>query len=131
MNGARIEFDESMSGYIGKGQTDSRKGYEVGKRQETDVRFDVRIKIDDLNRFLKISHHQAALTGTVTSELFGGTHEISDGIFNLFSILLKRKSRTYANGSPHQYSFPNKVLISPQQFIDSSSTARTVQQFRG
>ena len=86
LNGARIEFDESMSGYIGKGQTDSRKGYEVGKRQETDVRFDVRIKIDDLNRFLKISHHQAALTGTVTSELFGGTHEISDGIFNLFSL---------------------------------------------
>ena len=86
LNGARIEFEESMSGHVGKGQTDPRKGYEVGKRQGTDVRFDVRIKIDDLSRFLKISHREAALTGTVTSELFGGTYEISDGIFNLFSL---------------------------------------------
>ncbi len=86
LNGARIEFEESMSGYIGKGQTDPRKGYDIGKSQGADVRFDVQIRIDDLGRFLKISHHEATLTGTVTSELFGGTHEISDGIFNLFSL---------------------------------------------
>ena len=86
LNGARIEFEESMSGHVGKGQTDPRKGYEVGKRQGTDVRFDVRIRIDDLSRFLKISHRGATLTGTVTSELFGGTHEISNGLFNLFSL---------------------------------------------
>ncbi|MHC4430406.1 MAG: DUF362 domain-containing protein [Planctomycetota bacterium] len=86
LNGARIEFEESMSGHIGKGQTNPREGYQVGKQEGTDVRFDVRIKIDDLGRFLKISHHEAALTGTITSELFGGTHEISDGIFNLFSL---------------------------------------------
>lgn len=30
-----------------------------------------KIRIDDLGRFLKISHHEATLTGTVTSELFG------------------------------------------------------------
>ncbi|UCE50402.1 MAG: hypothetical protein JSW47_09595, partial [Phycisphaerales bacterium] len=86
LNGARIEFEESMSGYIGNGQTDPRKGYDIGKGQGADVRFDVKIRIDDLGRFLKISHHEASLTGTVSSELFGGTHEISDGIFNLFSL---------------------------------------------
>jgi uncharacterized protein (DUF362 family) len=86
LNGARIEFEESMAGYIDKGLTDPHKRLEVDKRQETDVRFDVRIRIDDLSRFLKISHHEAVLTGTVTSELFGGTHEISDGVFNLFSL---------------------------------------------
>ena len=86
LNGARIKFEESMSGYIGKGQTNPRQRLEVDKRKEADVRFDVRIGIDDLGRFLKISHHEAALTGTVTSELFGGTRKISDGIFNLFSL---------------------------------------------
>jgi len=86
LNGARIEFKESMAGYIGKGQTNPKQRLQVDKRKEADVRFDVRISIDDLGSFLKISHHEAVLTGTVTSELFGGTHEISDGIFNLFSI---------------------------------------------
>jgi uncharacterized protein (DUF362 family) len=86
LNGARIEFKESMAGYIGKGQTNPKQRLEVDKRREADVRFDVRISINDLGSFLKISHHEAVLTGTVTSELFGGTHEISNGIFNLFSI---------------------------------------------
>ena len=86
LNGARIEFTESMSGYIGKGETDPAKGLALRQREKTEIRFDVRIRIEDLGRFLKISHHKAALTGTVTSDLFGGTHEISDGIFNLFSI---------------------------------------------
>ncbi|MHC4072785.1 MAG: hypothetical protein ACYTGS_12265, partial [Planctomycetota bacterium] len=86
LNGARIEFKESMSGYIGKGQTNPKQRLQVDKHKEADVRFDVRISIDDLGSFLKISHHEAVLTGTVTSDLFGGTHEISDGVFNLFSL---------------------------------------------
>lgn len=86
LNGAKIEFKESMAGYIGKGQTNPKQRLEVDKRKEADARFDVRISIDDLGSFLKISHHQAKLTGTITSKLFGGTHEISDGIFNLFSL---------------------------------------------
>lgn len=86
LNGAKIEFDESMSGYIGKGQTDPVAGVEVGRREKTEVRFDVRIIIEDLGRFLKISDHQAALMGTVSSDLFGGKHKISHGIFNLFSL---------------------------------------------
>lgn len=86
LDGARIEFEESMSGYIGKGQTNPKERLEMDNRKEVDVRFDVRISIEDLGRFLKISHHQAILTGTVTSELFGGEHKISDGIFNLFTL---------------------------------------------
>ena len=86
LSGAKIEFEESMSGYIGKDQTDPGKGVEVGRRENTELRFDVRIVIDDLARFLKISHHEAILAGTLTSDLFGGPHDISDGIFNLFSL---------------------------------------------
>jgi hypothetical protein len=71
LNGVKIEFEESMSGYLGMGQTDPVAGVEVGQREKTEIRFDVRINIEDLGRFLKISDHQAALMGIVSSDLFG------------------------------------------------------------
>ena len=86
LNGARIEFEESMSGHIGKGETDPLKGLKAGQDDGTEARFDVRISIDDLGRFVKISDREARLTGTVTSDLFGGKHDISDGMFDLFSL---------------------------------------------
>ncbi len=66
LNGVKIEFEESMSGYIVKGQTDPTKGVVVGQREKTEIRFDVRIIIEDLGRFLKISDHQAALMDAAT-----------------------------------------------------------------
>ncbi len=81
-----LHFQESMSGYLGKGQSDPAKGEELGRHQGDRIRFDVRITIQDLSRFVKITEHQAALTGTVTSSVFGGTYPIVDGAFRLFSI---------------------------------------------
>lgn len=84
--GVGVHFQESMSGYLGQGQVDPVKGEELGRDQGDRISFDVRIAIPDLSRFVKISDHQATLTGTVTSDLFGGTHPIADGTFSLFSI---------------------------------------------
>lgn len=81
-----LQFEESMSGYLGKGETSSSKGEEVGRRQDNKIKFDVRITIEDLGRFVKISNREATLSGTVTSDLFGGRKEICDGTFNLFSL---------------------------------------------
>lgn len=86
LKGVGLQFEESMSGYLGKGETDPSKGATVGKLQETKIRFDVRITISDLNRFLKISQHEAELSGTVTCDVIGGTFTIFDGTFNLFSL---------------------------------------------
>ncbi len=86
LNGVGLEFEESMSDYLGVGETDPQNGAEIGKRKGTEVRFDAQITIPDLDQFLKISQHKAKLSGTVTSDLFGGTREIRDGVFNLFSI---------------------------------------------
>lgn len=86
LNAARIEFEDSMSGYIGEGQTYPLEGREVGQDQGTELRFNVRISIDDLGRFVKTSDHEARLTGTVIGELFGGEYDISDGMPCLFSL---------------------------------------------
>jgi len=81
-----LQFEESMSGFLGKGEQDPRKGAVEGKRRDTRVRFDVKITMPDLSRFLKVSQHQAELSGTLTCDLLGGTYDISHGIFNLFSV---------------------------------------------
>jgi len=81
-----LQFEETMAGYLGKGELDPRAGAAKGKRDGTHIRFDVQIAISDLSRFLKVSQHKAALSGTVTCGLLGGTYDITDGAFNLFSV---------------------------------------------
>jgi uncharacterized protein (DUF362 family) len=79
-----LTFEESMSGFLGVGAHDPREGAVVGKRNDTPIRIDVKVVISELGRFLKVSQHQASLSGTVTCEALGGSYEISDGTFNLF-----------------------------------------------
>jgi uncharacterized protein (DUF362 family) len=93
LKGVGLQFEESMSGYLGRGETDPKKGADVGKRQGTEIRFDVQITISDLDRFLKVGEHKAELSGTVTCDLLGGTFSIFDGTFNLFSLDPKTAER--------------------------------------
>jgi len=86
LEGLGLEFEESMSGWLGVGETEPLEGLAFGERQGTALRFDVRIAIHDLAGFLNISSHTANLTGTVTFEPLGGTFPIRDGSFNLFSV---------------------------------------------
>ena len=86
LEGVGLEFKESMSGYIGVGETDPCQGVAVGRDRGTTIQFDVRIVIDNLDRFFKISNHQAELNGTIVCEPLGGPFAIQDGRFNLFSL---------------------------------------------
>jgi uncharacterized protein (DUF362 family) len=81
-----FEFQEPMSGFIGVGETDPGKGAAKGKRDETTIRFDVRITIPDLRRFLGEREHEARLSGTVTCKPLGGPFPIQNGRFRLFSV---------------------------------------------
>ncbi|MGD8438138.1 MAG: DUF362 domain-containing protein, partial [Syntrophobacterales bacterium] len=86
LEGVGLQFEESMSGHLGVGETDPGKGVKIGKERETPIRFDVQIFITDLSRFLKVSEQQAELSGTVTFEPLGGTFTIRDGRFSLFTL---------------------------------------------
>jgi uncharacterized protein (DUF362 family) len=86
LQGVGFEFQEPMSGFIGVGETDPAKGAAIGKRDETTIRFDVRITIADLRRFLAQPEHEAHLSGTVKCKPLGGPFPIKNGRFKLFSI---------------------------------------------
>ncbi len=86
LDGLGLEFDETMAGWIGVGVADSEEGKSRGKELDTSMRFDVKIMISDLERFLNISSHTAGLTGTVTFDPLGGRFTIKNGIFNLFTV---------------------------------------------
>ncbi len=86
LEGVGLEFEESMSGWIGIGEKDPKNGRILGERNNTSLRFDVRISIADLSKFLNISDHSAQLDGTVTIDALGGKFNIRKGLFNLFSI---------------------------------------------
>ena len=86
LEGVGLVFNETMSGWIGKGETDFSSGVRKGKREKTSISFTVSIQIENLAQFLDISHHTASLTGTVTCATFGADIPIQDGRFGLFTM---------------------------------------------
>lgn len=86
LKGLGLEFDETMSGWIGLSETDYVEGRVSGQRENTPTSFSVKIKIDDLGHFINLSDHTAHLTGTVSFDPLGGTIPIEGGLFNLFSV---------------------------------------------
>lgn len=66
LDGVGLTFEESMSGFLGIGEAEPRLGAERGRRENTPIRFDVHINVDDLARFIDDPEHRADLTGTVT-----------------------------------------------------------------
>jgi uncharacterized protein (DUF362 family) len=86
LKGLSLEFAETMSGWVGVGETDYVEGRISGQRENTTISFSVKILIDDLDRFINLSDHNATLSGKVSFEPFGHEILIEDGRFNLFSV---------------------------------------------
>ena len=86
LDGVGLAFEETMSGYLGVGEAEPRVGTKRGSQEQTPIRFDVRIEVDDLSRFIHDPEHRADLTGTVTFAPLGGTLPVRDGWFNLFCV---------------------------------------------
>lgn len=93
LDGLGIEFHETMSGWVGVGETDYADGLAKGQAQGTSLSVDLTISIADLGRFLNIANHMADLTGTVTFQPLGRAVPIRDGLFNLFSVDPKENLR--------------------------------------
>jgi cholesterol oxidase len=94
----KIEFSETMAGYIAVGKTDFIEGHEEGKRQGNRFEFSVTFHIEDLEKFIASETRKAFMTGQVTCEkLFGKELLIEGGEFGLFwtDIQTKRKRISY------------------------------------
>ncbi len=86
LKGIGLEFKETMSGWIGIGKNTYEEGNLAGQQENTPIRFDAKIIIEDLEGFINISGHQARLEGSITFEPLGGTFAMEDGAFSLFSV---------------------------------------------
>jgi cholesterol oxidase len=76
-------FTETMGGFVGKGETDFRRGTARGKRAGERFRFKLTILAEDLGAFLRDPEHEARMTGTVHSTSLGTNLEVRDARFNL------------------------------------------------
>ena len=86
LDGLVLRFQETMEGHVGIDEREPLAGTARGRRENTPLRFDVEIRIEDLGRFLRVADHAARLSGTVTFEPLGGRIPIRDGVFNLFTV---------------------------------------------
>jgi uncharacterized protein (DUF362 family) len=87
LKGLGLEFGETMSGWIGIGEKEFLEGRIAGQQENTPIRFDCKIIIDDLERFVHLADHRARLEGTLFfTPLGGGPFPMKNGSFNLFSV---------------------------------------------
>jgi uncharacterized protein (DUF362 family) len=86
LDGLVLRFQEMMGGHVGIDEPEPLAGAARGQRENTPLRFNVEIRIEDLGRFLRVADHAARLSGNVTFEPLGGRIPIRDGVFNLFTV---------------------------------------------
>lgn len=80
----RLQFTEDMKGYVGLGEADFQRGFDLGRDRKTFLHCHLTIKVDGVNRFITNPDHEARVEGTVFCEELGGERPIEDGVFNLF-----------------------------------------------
>lgn len=78
-----LTFRETMSGPVALGASDPTEG--AADQGAKTVAIHCEISIGDIDRFVDDREHAGSITGSVESELFGGTVPVTRGIFNLFS----------------------------------------------
>lgn len=82
--GVPLNVNEWMKGYVGIGATDFAAGFAQGLAQATYLEYEVRISIDDIDRFVAEPAHVAAMTGHISCDAFGGVCPLLPSTFNMF-----------------------------------------------
>lgn len=85
-NGEKVglRFMETMSGYLSEGEEDFHEGERKGREQGNTLSFDVKIEIECVADFIKLSGQKANISGTVSYKPVGQKLPINQGVFTLF-----------------------------------------------
>ena len=67
------------------GEVDCEAGWNKGQAVGRDLEFTLTITVDDLDRFIRDADHVARAEGVIRSSHYGGTCQVSQGKFNLFT----------------------------------------------
>jgi predicted acylesterase/phospholipase RssA len=78
-----LQFTETMSGFASAGATDFQAGFDAGQTANTPLSVTLTVKTDDADAFITDPNHAMAITGTVTSSIFGSAPKVLGGTFNL------------------------------------------------
>jgi len=80
-----LQFSEVMKGFVGLGETDYDAGYRKGSAAGTALAVRLTIRTEDVARFVTDPQHEAAATGAVVCDAFGGERPLQGGLFNLLT----------------------------------------------
>jgi len=79
-----VRFTEEMRGYASFGTEDPEEGYRAGEAAGNFLMFHLTIETGDIDRFYRDPEHEGVATGWVRCDQLGGTHQVKEGVFNLF-----------------------------------------------
>jgi hypothetical protein len=81
-----MTLDESLTGWIGIGQSDPVQGRVHGEAQGTRLTMHARLVVQQLRAFLEQPDHAAQLEGTIDLSSVGQAMVMQDGVFNVFVV---------------------------------------------
>jgi uncharacterized protein (DUF362 family) len=79
-----LRFLETMSGYLAEGVEDFEEGEIKGREQGNTLSFDLKIEVESVSDFIKLSGQKAKISGTLSYKPLGQSLSIRDGVFTLF-----------------------------------------------
>jgi len=79
----KLQFTEELRGFADAGSTNYEAAYVQGKANGNRVDAKLTIKVGNVDQFIRIPDHEAAIEGWVTSELGGEKRPVESGVFNL------------------------------------------------
>ena len=79
-----LRFLETMSGYLAEGVEDFEEGEIKGREQGNTLSFDVKIEVESVSDFIKLSGQKAKISGILSYKSLGQNLPIEGGIFTLF-----------------------------------------------
>jgi hypothetical protein len=85
-----LKFSEKMSGYVAPGSIDFEDGERLGEKENDFLTLNLRVTIEDVDDFCKISGRKALLEGTVSHRPLGQNLPIREGEFILFGPVQRR-----------------------------------------
>jgi uncharacterized protein (DUF362 family) len=81
-----LTLDESLTGWIGIGESDPVEGRVQGEKYGTRLTMRSRLTVDNLRLFLDQPAHAARLDGTLDFSTVGQAMPMHDGVFNVFVV---------------------------------------------
>jgi predicted acylesterase/phospholipase RssA len=134
-----LSFRETMKGFVAAGETNPDAGLRRGETTKTTLTVNLKISMGDVERFVTHPQHEAGVTGTVTSDIFGGERPIAEGSFNLLvntedperKLMMYRLGFTNAQGEKLTLSGIKDVRSGPNHDLWTDTTTLFCRVLKG